>query len=101
LKESIAPASVVEKHAGNAADRKDARLMNIGSGPDKDHEIVVRLSGDLLRALDRFAEEHGGREDRSQALMSALREWAHEKGYLSEPGDEGLRPEDLSSANDG
>jgi hypothetical protein len=65
-----------------------------------DDMVMVRLSDDLLRALDRFAEEHGSHEDRPQAVVSALREWAHGKGYLSEPGDEGLRPEDLSAAND-
>ena len=66
-----------------------------------DEMVMVRLSGDLLRALDRFIEEHDGREDRPQAVALALREWAHAKGYLREPGDEGLRPEDLSAANDG
>jgi hypothetical protein len=65
-----------------------------------DEMVMVRLSGDLLGALDRFIEEHDGREDRPQAVVSALSEWAHGKGYLSEPGDEGLRPEDLSAAND-
>jgi hypothetical protein len=34
-------------------------------------------------------------------MVTALREWAHAKGYLDEPGDEGIRPEDLSAANDG
>ena len=66
-----------------------------------DDRIVVRLPGDLLRALDRFIEEHEGREDRPQAVISALREWAHARGYLDEPGEEGIRPEDLSAANDG
>jgi len=66
-----------------------------------DDRIMVRLPGDLLRALDRFIEEHEGREDRPQAVISALREWAHARGYLDEPGDEGIRPEDLSAANDG
>ena len=66
-----------------------------------DDRIMVRLPGDLLRALDRSIEEHEGREDRPQAVISALREWAHARGYLDEPGDEGIRPEDLSAANDG
>jgi metal-responsive CopG/Arc/MetJ family transcriptional regulator len=66
-----------------------------------DDRIVVRLPGDLLRALDRFIEEREGREDRPQAVISALREWAHARGYLDEPGEEGIRPEDLSAANDG
>jgi hypothetical protein len=65
-----------------------------------DEMVMVRLSGDLLGALDRFIEEHDRREDRPQAVVSALREWAHARGYLSEPGGEGLRPEDLSAAND-
>ena len=66
-----------------------------------DDRIMVRLPGDLLRALDRLIEEHEGREDRPQAVISALREWAHARGYLDEPGEEGIRPEDLSAANDG
>ncbi|MDN5928179.1 MAG: hypothetical protein L0I29_13980 [Hyphomicrobiales bacterium] len=66
-----------------------------------DEMVMVRLSNDLIRALDRFIEERDGHEDRPQVVVSALREWAHAKGYLSEPGDEGIRPEDLSAANDG
>jgi metal-responsive CopG/Arc/MetJ family transcriptional regulator len=66
-----------------------------------DDMIMVRLPGDLLRALDRFAEEHGSHEGRPQVVVTALREWAHARGYLSEPGEEGIRPEDLSAANDG
>jgi hypothetical protein len=81
--------------------RKDVRPMSVATGVDEDNEMAVRLSDDLLHALDRFIEEHDGREDRPQAVVSALREWAHAKGYLREPGDEGLRPEDLSAANDG
>ena len=75
--------------------------MNVAPGLDEDNEITIRLPGDLLRALDRFIDAHEGHEDRPQAVVSALREWAHAKGYLSEPGDEGIRPEDLSAANDG
>jgi hypothetical protein len=101
LKESTTPAYMLGKHAGHAADRKDVRPMNIGSGLDKDNEVTVRLPADLARALDRFIEGRDGRETRAHAAVAALREWAHERGYLSEPGDEGLRPEDLSSANDG
>lgn len=65
-----------------------------------DDIIMVRLPGDLLRAVDRFIEERGGHESRPQAVVAALGEWAHAKGYPREPGGEGIRPEDLSAAND-
>jgi hypothetical protein len=63
-------------------------------------EITLRLNGDLLDAIDRYVEERGRHEARSRAVLSALREWAHAKGYVAEPGEEGIRPEDLSAAND-
>jgi hypothetical protein len=65
-----------------------------------DDEIVIRLPDDLRHALDRFAAEHGAGEDRPHAVLSALREWALGRNYLGEAGDEGIRPEDLSAAND-
>jgi hypothetical protein len=75
--------------------------MPVAKDLDDDDAILVRLSGDLLRALDRFVDERGGQEDRPQAVVSALREWAHSRGYLSELREVGTRPEDLSAANDG
>lgn len=70
-------------------------------GSDLDDEITIRLSGELLRAVDRFIEENEETETRPQAVLSALREWALAEGYLNELGEEGIRPEDLSAANDG
>lgn len=75
--------------------------MNVASQFDKDEEILLRLPGDLSRAIDRFIGEHETNETKSQAVLSVLREWAHAKGYLSDPGAEGIRPEDLTAENDG
>lgn len=75
--------------------------MNVSPSFEKEDEIVVRLPADLLHALGRFIQEHDGRESRSQAVTLALREWAHARGYLSEPAEQGIRPEDLSAENDG
>ena len=74
--------------------------MNVTPGVGEDQEILVRLPGDILRALDRFVAEQGY-ETRSQAMLSALHEWAHRRGYMSEAGEEGIRPEDLNAGNDG
>jgi metal-responsive CopG/Arc/MetJ family transcriptional regulator len=74
--------------------------MNVAPGVGEDQEILVRLPGDILRALDRFVAEQGY-ETRSQAMLSALHEWAHRRGYMSEAGEEGIRPEDLNAGNDG
>jgi len=75
--------------------------MDIAPSLDKEDGILVRLPADLARAVDRLIEEHGGRETRAQAIVWALREWAHARGYLDEPGEEGIRPEDLNAGNDG
>ena len=75
--------------------------MDIVPGLDNEDGIMVRLPADLARAVDRLIEEHDGRETRAQAIVSALREWAHARGYLDEPREEGIRPEDLSAENDG
>jgi len=75
--------------------------MNVAPQFGKHEEIVVRLPDDLSRAIDRFIGERDGHESRPQAVISVLREWAHAKGYLSEPGAEGIRPEDLNAENDG
>lgn len=75
--------------------------MNVAPQFSKDEEMLVRLPADLARAIDRFIGEHEGHETRPQAVISVLREWAQAKGYLSEPGAEGIRPEDLTAENDG
>jgi hypothetical protein len=61
--------------------------------------LTVTLSPELNEALRRFAAERG--LDPASALGDAFRAFALQHGYLAAQADEGLRPEDLNSANDG
>ena len=70
--------------------------------PQSDHDsLVLRLPAALAAALDRYREEHAIGDGREQAVLAVLREWALDRGYMSEAGEEGIRPEDLTAANDG
>ncbi len=69
------------------------------AGPDA--EITIRLSSEMLRAIDRFIESHDRKNGRQEVVLAALHDWAVRRGYMSEPGEEGIRPENLTSANDG
>lgn len=77
--------------------------MNEGAleqaGPGSSESVEVILDAELLQALDRYARSLGPGTSRADALREAVRAWAREKGYL--PDGEGIRPEDLNSANDG
>ena len=72
----------------------DAEQVSVGT-----EWIKVALDADLVQALDRYAREQGPGTSRADALREVVRAWAREKGYL--PDGEGIRPEDLNSANDG
>lgn len=64
--------------------------------------VGVRMPPDLLEALDRFARDDGRSLSRPEALRVAFREWAKAKGLISKgPRDEGKRPDELTSDNDG
>ncbi|PPE79658.1 hypothetical protein C3941_11180 [Kaistia algarum] len=62
----------------------------------------MRMAPDLLGALDRFAAEGGRSLSRPEALRIAFREFALARGYIRPASsDEGTRPYDLTSDNDG
>lgn len=64
--------------------------------------VGVRMPPDLLDALDRFALVDGRSLSRPEALRVAFREWATGRGYIKAgPPDEGKRPDELTSDNDG
>lgn len=64
--------------------------------------VGVRMPPDLLAALDRFIGEDGRSLSRPEALRIAFREWATARGMVRHGRlDEGRRPEELTSDNDG
>ena len=64
--------------------------------------VGVRMPPDLLNALDRFANEDERSLSRPEALRTAFKEWATERGYLPAlPLDQGKRPDELNADNDG
>lgn len=64
--------------------------------------VGVRMPPDLLEALDRFARDDGRSLTRPEALRVAFREWASGRGLIAAgPRDEGKRPDELTSDNDG
>lgn len=70
-----------------------------GERQDEPERVEVVLDPVLLRALDRHAGGLGPEVARAEVLREIVREWARDKGYL--PDGEGLRPDELNSANDG
>ncbi|MFC3323338.1 hypothetical protein [Mesorhizobium cantuariense] len=44
--------------------------------------VMVRLHPDLLEVLDRFIAESGPEITRPEALRTAFREWASDRGYF-------------------
>lgn len=64
--------------------------------------VGVRLAPELVAALDRFIGEEMPGTSRPEALRVAFRQWALGRGYLAPfPPDEGKRPSELNSDNDG
>lgn len=83
-------------------DERDTRIPARKRGPKptgKGQPVLVRLQPELLEALDRFITGHQPGMSRPEAMRLAFRQWAHEHRYLS-ARQEGIRPQDLSSAND-
>lgn len=71
--------------------------------PRRDATLIgVRMAPELLAALDRFIAEELPGTSRPEALRVAFRQWAQGKGLLPYlPLDEGKRPSELNSDNDG
>lgn len=64
--------------------------------------IGVRMPSELVAALDRFVLEEKPSMSRPEALRIAFKEWATGRGYLPSPRpDEGKKPYELNSDNDG
>ncbi len=64
--------------------------------------IGVRMPPELIAALDRFIRDEAPEASRPEALRTIFRQWAEGRGYLPLlPPDEGRRPSELNSDNDG
>ena len=61
--------------------------------------LNLRLDHELLNAVERAATND--RQSVTSFVERLLADHLHAKGYLRGTGDEGLRPEELSSENDG
>jgi hypothetical protein len=61
--------------------------------------LNLRLDHEVFRAVERAA--HDDRCSVTSFVERLVADHLHAKGYLRRPGDEGLRPEELTSENDG
>ncbi|MAZ18447.1 hypothetical protein [Oricola sp.] len=65
-------------------------------------EVCTTLPRDVLNGLDAFVAGKPETASRGEAVRQILREWLQANGHMRDPqAVEGVRPEDLSSANDG
>ena len=65
-------------------------------------EISVRLEGTLLDGIDAWASREKDTPSREEAVRRIVHDWLRAKGYLRmSEREQGTRPEDLSSVNDG
>ncbi len=65
-------------------------------------EVCTTLPRDVLNGLDAFVAAQPEIASRGEAVRRVLREWLQAQGYMRDPeAVEGVKPEDLSSANDG
>lgn len=65
-------------------------------------EISVRLDEALLGGLDAYAASERDMPSREEAVRRILHDWLRSHRHLrAGEQEEGTRPEDLSSANDG
>ena len=71
--------------------------------PRTDTTLVgVRMAPDLIAALDRFIADEAPGMSRPEALRMVFRRWAEQEGLINrQPPDEGKRPSELNSDNDG
>jgi predicted HicB family RNase H-like nuclease len=61
--------------------------------------LNLRLDNEVFHAAERAAND--GRRSVTSFVERLLADYLHTNGYLRRPGDEGLRPEELTSENDG
>lgn len=65
-------------------------------------DVTVTMERELLDALDAWAAVETAAASRAEAVRHILRDWLREHGHLPSPdGEQGTRPEDLTSENDG
>ena len=62
---------------------------------------AIRLSDELKRAIDAWAASQPGGMSRSEAVRALLTEHLRELGFFGQGQVEGLRPDQLTSENDG
>lgn len=65
-------------------------------------DITLHLERKLLDGIDVYASREKDAPSRAEAVRRIVHDWLRAKGYLRmSEREEGTRPEDLSSANDG
>jgi metal-responsive CopG/Arc/MetJ family transcriptional regulator len=75
--------------------------MSSSENPDPTEEVCTTLPADILNALDALVAAQPETASRDEAVRHILRQWLRAKGYMRDPdAAEGIRPQDLSSAND-
>lgn len=63
--------------------------------------MTIEIPHYLETALQRHIQREKSRATQQQIIEAVLREWALKNGLLEPHEDGGIRPDDLSSANDG
>ena len=75
-----------------------------GRPPVNATPVTVRVPPELLAALDSYSTHADGNPGRPETVRRIMRDWLMANGYLR-PGhveeDEGLRPDQLTTENDG
>ena len=63
-------------------------------------ELTISLTPEALSALDFYIAQIAPGKSREFAAAQAIQEWAAANGHSQDNEEMGLRPEELSAAND-
>ena len=76
--------------------------MSSKNNPGGTEEVCTMLPTDILNGLDAMITMQPETASRDEAVRRILRDWLQANGFMRDPGAAvGIKPQDLSSANDG
>jgi hypothetical protein len=98
---SAAPHCLPQSHCISSGGPEE-RTMSSSKNYSGTEEVCTTLPADVLNGLDALVAARPETVSRGEAVRHILREWLQARGYMRDPeAVEGVKPEDLSSANDG